>query len=343
MSVIGLSTPLGQCKFSPNWHEQLVAAPLRVSPTDHGATREAIAALLGELSRDTHPFDIGTEVAQRAAGQMSDAEHWTVSLGDDDDNRSAGIVRSDPLHGGDGSFWVVARTGGGAPARNLHTFVLSHPTMTVGELLQAPEYTVARDYASRNARRIGALIAGALTTGPLSAVVAAERDPTAVSHDGAAPPALLVPTVHHSFNAFSTRGLPAGSKPGSVLYLGSEACGALVGSHVLVAQGADCGFLLQPVGSDRGNVPLEPIEQHDVQQTNTRFWTRLQTSPAAHKQHVYTHFLTRVGEPLSSAARPLWRESPIGGGISAPGTQRLTPYVLVVAGKPARSMGGGGN
>ena len=343
MTTLALSTPLGQCKFSPNWHEQLVAAPLRVAPTDHGATREAISALLGELARDVHPFDVGTEVAQRAAGQTRDAEHWTVHLGDEDDNHSAGIVRSDPLHGGDGRFWVVARTGGGAPARSLHTFVLSNPTMTVGELLQAPAYTVARDYAERNARRIGALIAGALTTGPLGSVVAADRDPIAVSHDGAAPPPLLVPTVHHTFNAFSARGLPVDSKPGSVLYLGSEACSATTGSHALVVQGADCGFLLQPVGSGRATVPLEPIAQHDVQQTNSRFWTRLQNSPAAHKQHVYTHFLTRAGEPLSSAARPLWRESPIGGGIEPAGAQRLVPYVLVVAGKPARSMGGGGN
>lgn len=341
--VLSPDTKLRECQFSPNWHEQLVAVRLAVAPTDQAATHRALSELLGELSADNRPFDYRAEVAHRANGQLIDAEQWTPSFGEDNDLHSAGIVRADANLGGDGAYYVVARTGGGAAARNLHTYVLSNPDKTVGELLHTPEYRVAEEYASRNARRICALIAGALTPGALDTVIKATPDTSAApGSSNVAPPALAVPTVHHTFNTLTARnvGAAAAQHGGAVLYLGAESGTNTAGSHALIARGATDGFLLRPIGAERVSVPLVPTQQHDAQQSNAQFWTRQQTAPSAFKQHVYAHYLTRTGETPSSATRALWAESPIGASIGA-NDARLVPYVLIVHGKPARSLTGG--
>jgi hypothetical protein len=332
MAVFPRTKPLGECNFAPDWFEQHLAAPLRVPTVDQARAHEAIGELLRELNGDKHTFDIGAEVEQRRAGRLTDAHHWTPSLGDDGDMRCAGIARGD-----DNRLWVVARTGGGEPARALHRFVLANPTMSVGALIKTPEYTVARDYAQRNAQRVGALIAGALTSGALSTVVECRHDSAAAAAEGMAPPPLVVPTVHHTFNMLSDANMPFGSPANSVLYVRAEVNGAAPGSHVLVAHGADQGFVLRPLGADRNSAaPAVATRTHDEQQSNTQYWTRVSSNSAAHKHYVYGHFLTRGGQPLSSAARSLWGESSIGGDIGS-GAIRLAPYVFVVSGNAARS------
>jgi len=330
--VLPADKPLAECTFSPNWLEQHVAVPLRVPVVEQSAARSAIRDLLREMANDKHTFDIGAEVANRRAGQITDAHEWAPSLGDDGDTHYAGIARSD-----DSRMWVVVRVGSGGPGRALHSFVLSNPTMSVGELVQRPEYTVACDYARRNAQRVGALLAGALTSGALSTIVDCRPDAMAAQADGSnvAPPPLVVPMVHNSFNMLSDRGAPVGH----VRYVGAEVNMAAPGSFALVAHGADHGFVLQPLGADRSvAVPTVATRTHDEQQSNPQYWTRVTHNGAAHKQYVYSHFLTRNGDTLSSAARALWGESSIGAGIDAPrGGIRLAPFVFVVAGNAARN------
>lgn len=340
--VLSPATKLGECQFSPNWHEQLVAVRLQVAPTDQAATHRALSELLGELGADNRPFDWRAEATHRANGQLIDREQWTPSLGEDNDLHSAGIARADPNLGGDGSFYVVARTGGGAAARNLHTWVLSNPDKTVGELIHSPEYRVAEEYSNRNARRICALIAGAVTPGAIERVIKAEPDTSAASGIGnVAPPVLAVPTVQHTYNTLTTYdvGVAAARHGGAVRYVGAESS-ATPNSHVLVAHGASDGFVLRAIGAERESVPLVPTQLHDAQGDNKRYAARQDSSPAAFKQHVYAHFLTRSGQPASSATRALWAESPIGAPLGA-GDTRLVPYVLIVHGKPARSLTGG--
>jgi len=340
--VLSPATKLGDYRFAPNWHEQMVAVRLAVAPTDQVATHKAISELLGELAHDNQPFDWRAEVTHRTNGQRIDAERWTPSFGEENDVRSAGIVHADANLGGDGGFYVVARTGGGAASRALNTFVLDNPNMTVGELMQRPEYRVAEEYASRNARRICALIAGALTTGAVSTLIKTEPDLMAArGSSNVAAPVLAVPTVHHTYNTLtaSNVGAAAARQGGAVVYVGAENNTAAPGTHALIACGAIDGFVLRPIGAACTNVSLVPTRMHDSQQDNQRFWARKEGSGSDFKRHVYSRYLTRTGETPSSATRALWVESPIGLSIGT-NDVRLVPYVLIVHGKPALSLTG---
>ena len=332
---IPFNTKLGDIQFSPNWHEQHVVVPLAASPTDHAAARSAIAQLMAELQRDNRPFDWDAEVAHRVNGQLIDAEQWTPSFGEDGDLHSAGVVRADPMRNttGDSRFYVVARTGSGAAGARLNQFVLSNPAMTVGEFVKTPQYRVTEEYAKRNALRICALIAGALTDRDVKALVPAVADNNAAATIGSniAAPMLAVPSVHHSFNTLA----PAHTQVGGLMYVGAETSAVGTSSSALIAYGASEGFVLRPIGADRAEMPLVQTQHHTGQQSNEKFWRR-QANAADHRQHVYSHFVTRTGETPSSASRVLWAESGIGSSIRADDTP-LSPYVLVVYGKPPRN------
>jgi hypothetical protein len=142
-------------------------------------------------------------------------------------------------------------------------------------------------------------------------------------------------------NTFVTTGLPtsvtehAGGR--GMLYIGTAA-GPAAGREVLVVRDAHHGLLLRHVDAALG-VPLIAPVAHETQTANAAYSALKQRDAAAHRQHVYRHYVARDGQPPSSASRALWGESasiePVAGDI------RLTPYVMVMHALPARSVTGG--
>lgn len=346
-------TKLGTCNFASNWFVVQLAAPLlRTAP--HNA-RELIGAALALQHAQQQPYDLHHELQNSVHG---DAQEWTPTFGNSaalvggdvgaattapSDNYVAGVFLSDLSSGGDGRHWVVVRAGSDAVGEQLHQFVLDHPQMTVGQLLQTREYQTARRFAERNAQRLGAMLAGALCNDhqTLEDMVACEPDMSARTRGNLARPMLLQPTFQHLTNAIvPARSIPSAATIGlerdDAFYL-SDATAIPVDGAVLKLVDARRGFMLQrPAPGADWLQPLAPTDVYDRQEQNEAFWeAKRHNRGQPHKEHVHKKFLNRQGETPSSASRALWNQRWIGDQLPTNGVQ-LVPHVAIIPGQRAR-------
>lgn len=333
---------LGECNFSPSWFVTQLAAPLlKPVPAD---ARERVASMLKLQSSQQQPYDLHHEVQNKTPG---DAQEWTPSFGDSlhgEDNFVSGVFYSDPSTGGDGRHWLVIRAGTDHVGEQLHQFVLDNPQMSVGEFVQTRQYNTAKRYATRNARRLGALIAGALVNDHqgLEDLIECEPDTMSRTRGNLLPPMLIKPTHFYQTNALEHDSLPRHIKQSEQLYyLGNDVTASdSATSPVLKLIDARRGFLLHRAtpGANQNDWlhPIAPADTYDRQEDNEDFWRTKQLDKGRlHKQHVHQKYLNRQGEVPSSASKPLWNQRWIGDQVPDYGV-RLTPHVVIIHGKQAR-------
>ena len=170
------------------WHTQVLAARLKVPVHDSNAARSRLSALLREQAVDHTPFDWDAELRNMEAHQPTDAQraqsereerireslearidkhrlagsnHWLrVAV---NDNYVTGLAASDITNGGDGHQYVVVNVCDEKVSQRLQAFFNAHPEMTVSEFVDSPQYHLSRSYQERNARRVAARIAAAIT------------------------------------------------------------------------------------------------------------------------------------------------------------------------------------
>ena len=218
--VVSRKTPIGTLRLSPQWHSQLALFPLKRHDFTQEKTREHLAQLLQEIGAERTslpPFQFHQELAHRVnSGRATDSQQWRVHLGDDDDSFMQGVVVVERPGTHARTHAVLVHSGGGDAAAQLHAFVLANPTMTVGELIDRPEYALAEQYAVRNARRIAALIGGAFTTAGIATVMDVEPDrATHRPHPQIAAEPLAVPSHHVAYNCFDTVNLSSEGRNGT--------------------------------------------------------------------------------------------------------------------------------
>jgi hypothetical protein len=210
--------------------------------------------------------------------------------------------------------------------------------MTVGEFVDRPEYALAEQASSRNARRIAALIGGAFTTAGVNTVMEVEPDrATYRSHPQIAAELLAVPSHQVVYNCFDTVGLPheISSRGHAVLYRDGVANVNRARGEVLKMLDANVGFVLR--SRDPSATFVEPIassRMFERQEDNHVFMAQKQVDRHACRQHAQNSYLTREGGAPSSNSRVFWHTS--AAETAAPSDTRLVPHVMVVYGKPAR-------
>lgn len=349
---------LGATSFNPKWHEQQLFVPLLLTHIAPEEARARISAMLAEHSDEQTrrpQYDLPAEAAAhrtalaRDTPRTTDAAQWRVHFGDDDDEHHVqGIVRVEEPVSSVRKYGVVVTSGGGPAATALHSFVLAHPEMTVGELLHTPEYRLSAEYASRNARRIAALIGGALTAAGLETVMPCEPDRRDFQpHEQIASEMLACPTLHVTHNCFDEHGLPPQLRTPGVrdevfyrtgvqnLFNGANDGRGNVRSLRMLDVRA--GFVQRTHRLTDACTGVEPVAAFITcpSQMDNEAFMQSKENRAQLRANTQRHFLTRGGGVPSSNARAFWRFAASPDSIH-PADVRLVPEVMIVHAQNAR-------
>lgn len=318
-----VSDLLAETHSPVKWFQITAVTMLKGTVDDPSQIRPAVAAVCQEIvtRTDRAPYDLQTELAHHehskgTVGRSGDLMPWAAKLSGDTTS-VAGVYRvsQGPLESGPASYSVVYSGHCQQATDAIESLLAKNPELTVGQLLDSPEYRHARSYAERNALRISAQIGAAIAKvqdKPLSAVMNIRPDELSarsVNDPTAAPEFMAQPDYMHITNYIESNNITPEVKSqhyntGALFHHGTV--DPNVSSHLVGQLAIRDGFFVRNIKPADGVQRVMSALQRSTPAENVTFSADKKKGVEAMRAHTKAIYIAGEGQVPSSSSRPLW-------------------------------------